>query len=63
VKCSDCGGPAREMTPKVLKAGSTVREPNEALCPGCSSTRVRLVAELDKMPSNLPDIKAKRMVR
>jgi hypothetical protein len=51
------------MTPKVLKAGSTVREPNEALCPGCSSTRVRLVAELDKMPSNLPDIKAKRMVR
>ena len=51
------------MNDKTLRDGSTVREPGEALCPGCSSTRVRLVAQLDALPDNLFDIRAKRMVR
>lgn len=63
VKCSDCEAPSRHMTPKALRAGSTVREPGEGLCPGCSSTRVRLVAELDRIPDNLHDIRAKRAVK
>lgn len=63
MKCSDCQAPAREMTDKVRDEGSTVREPGEGLCPGCSSRRVLMVRELDRMPSNLQDIQAKRMVR
>lgn len=63
VKCSDCGGPARELKPEVLAAGSTVREPGEHLCGSCSSSRTKLVRTLAQIPTALVDIKAKRAPR
>jgi hypothetical protein len=51
------------MTPTTLKRGSVVREPGEMLCSGCRSTRVRMVKELDALPTKIDQIKAKRMVR
>jgi hypothetical protein len=59
--CADCGGPSRPMTEASLKKGSTVREPGEGLCPGCSSSRVLMVRAVDKLPKSLADIKAQRM--
>lgn len=59
--CADCGGAARQTSEKTIKAGSKVREPGEALCAGCSSRRVLMVRAVDKLPSNLADIRAKRM--
>lgn len=61
MKCNDCGFPAREMSEAVLKKGSTVREPGEALCEGCSSRRVLMVRAVVKLPSTLADIRAKRL--
>lgn len=60
VKCNDCGGPARQMSAASRRRGSQVREPNEDLCSGCSSTRVLMVRECERIPNNLVDIKAKR---
>jgi len=59
--CSDCGFPAREMTKAALSKGSSVREPGEALCGGCSSRRVLMVLAVNKLPGSLSDIRAKRM--
>lgn len=61
--CADCGGPGREISEKLLAKGSTVREPGEMLCAGCSSSRTRLVRAVDALPMSLADIRAKRMVR
>lgn len=49
------------MAPKSLAEGSTVREPGEALCEGCSSRRILMVRAVDALPNNLADIRAKRM--
>lgn len=62
VNCSDCGGPCRDMTPAALRKGSSVREPGEGLCPGCSSRRILMVRQVEALPDNLPDIQAKRAV-
>lgn len=59
LKCSDCPAMVR-LNPLTLRKGSSVREPGEPLCPSCSATRIKLVRELDKIPSNLLDIRAKR---
>lgn len=48
------------MSEKALRKGSQVREPGEYLCPGCSSTRVLMVRQCDRLPGNLADIKAMR---
>lgn len=61
--CADCGFPARFMTDAALRKGSKVREPGEALCAGCSSRRVLMVREVDRIPNNLTQIRALRMVR
>lgn len=58
--CSDCGFPARHMTPRALAAGSTVREPGEALCEGCSSRRILMVRAVKAIPDRIADIRAKR---
>ncbi len=50
------------MTERALRAGSSVREPGEGLCPGCSSRRVLMVREVESLPNNLPDIRAKRAI-
>lgn len=59
--CADCGGTPRPTNDKTLAAGSTVREPGEALCAGCSSSRVLMMRAVEKLPNNLADIRAKRM--
>lgn len=41
--------------------GSTVREPGEALCEGCSSRRILMVRAVTRLPSTLADIKAQRL--
>lgn len=61
MKCADCGGPPRPTSDKVLAEGSTVREPGEALCPGCSSRRVLMMRAVMALPGNIADIKAKRL--
>lgn len=61
MKCSDCGFPARQMSPTVLAKGSTVREPGEPLCEGCSSRRVIMVRQCVALPNSLADIRAKRL--
>jgi DNA-directed RNA polymerase subunit RPC12/RpoP len=48
---------------RMLNKGSTVREPGEALCEGCSSRRILMVRAVDALPDNLMDIRAKRMPR
>lgn len=61
VKCSDCGGVPRPIKDSTLNEGSTVREPGERLCAGCSSHRMLMVRAVDKLPTSLADIKAQRM--
>lgn len=61
LRCSDCGGTPRPTSEKVLAAGSKVREPGEALCTGCSSSRVLMMRTVEALPSNIADIKAQRM--
>lgn len=62
VMCNDCDFPSRDMTPSSLAKGSTVREPGEPLCEGCSSRRILMVREVTRLPNNLTEIRAKRMV-
>lgn len=59
-KCSDCGFPARKMSEAVRKKGGMVREPGEALCASCSSSRVLLMRMVDRLPNTLDLIKAMR---
>lgn len=59
--CNDCGGPPRKMTEAALKRGSQVREPGEALCASCSSSRMLMMRAVDRIPKSLADIKAKRL--
>lgn len=61
--CNDCGFPAAFMTEKTLARGSAVREPGEALCSSCTSTRIVIMRSLDKIPNTLTEIRAQRMVR
>lgn len=61
--CADCGFPVSNLTPRTQAKGSAVREPGEAVCKSCTSTRVMLLRQLDRLPSNLPQIQAQRMVR
>ena len=61
VTCNDCGKKARHFSDTGLKRGSSVREPGEALCEGCSSRRCLMVRQLDALPDNLPAIRAQRM--
>lgn len=49
------------MTPATLNKGSSVREPGEALCAGCSSRRTKMVKEVMALPDTLDQIKAMRM--
>lgn len=58
--CSDCGFPTDAINENTLRKGSSVREPGEMLCQGCSSTRVMLVRQLDKIPNTLDQIRALR---
>lgn len=58
--CNDCGYGARMMSDASLRKGSTVREPGEALCEGCSSRRVLMMRAVDALPNNLADIRARR---
>lgn len=59
--CNDCGNDAADISASALARGSMVREPGEPLCPGCSSTRVLMLRAVERLPSNLADIKAKRV--
>lgn len=65
MKCSDCPAMVDEkmLGAKALAKGSSVREPGEALCSGCSSARIILVRKVAKIPDTIDQIKAKRMVR
>lgn len=58
--CADCGFPMKAITKATLNRGSSIREPGEALCPSCTSSRVRMVRELKQIPNSLADIRAKR---
>lgn len=60
--CNDCKIKQAEMGPEALAKGSSVREPGEALCGGCTSSRLMLVRRLKKVPDRLVDIQANRMV-
>lgn len=57
--CSDCGYPALVISAASLSKGSTVREPGESLCGGCSSRRVLMVRAVAALPGNIADIVAK----
>ena len=63
MNCVDCGFPTDHMKPETIAKGSTIREPGEVLCGGCSSRRIIMVRQLDALPSDLSQIKAKRGVR
>lgn len=60
--CADCGYPTDRMKPESVAKGSTIREPGEILCGGCSSRRTILVRKLDELPTDLSVIRARRMV-
>jgi hypothetical protein len=61
--CNDCGFPTTWMTDRAIRKGSSVREPGEAVCASCSSSRTKMVRELDALPNTLDQIKAMRMQR
>lgn len=62
LQCSDCPTDVTGyMTPTALAKGSSIREPGEPLCRGCTSRRIKMVREVDALPRTLADIKAKRM--
>lgn len=62
-RCSDCGFPVTWQGAEAIAKGSSVREPGEALCNSCSSSRTKLVREVDKIPSTIDQIRARRMAR
>ncbi len=49
------------MNEATFRKGSTVREPGEALCEGCSSRRTLMVRAVDRLPTDIDLIRAKRM--
>jgi hypothetical protein len=59
--CADCGYAARPCTATTLNRGSSVREPGEALCAGCSSRRTKMVKEVMDLPGTIDQIKALRV--
>lgn len=59
-QCSDCVAMV-SMAPATIAKGSSVREPGEVLCMSCTATRIKLVREIDKIPSTLLEIRAKRL--
>lgn len=61
--CADCGCKFTTMSLATLAKGSSVREPGEAICQSCTSSRVMLVREVAKIPADITLIQAKRMVR
>lgn len=61
LKCSDCGFTPRVISEAALRKGSMVREPGEALCEGCSSSRTLMMRKVAALPNTLADIRAKRM--
>jgi hypothetical protein len=61
--CGDCGHPTDRIKPENIVLGSDTREPGEVVCGGCASRRSRMVRQLESLPDNLTDIRAKRMVR
>lgn len=63
MKCVDCGFDTGPITERTLRKGSSVRDPGEAVCPSCTSSRVILMRMVDKIPRTLAEIRAKRMVR
>ena len=56
-KCSDCGATVRWQGSAAIERGSSVREPGEALCGSCSSARVQLVRQLDRVPDTIAGIR------
>lgn len=61
--CSDCSSTVHNIGPRALAKGSAIREPGEALCMSCTSTRNLMVRELAKIPKTLRLIQDKRRVR
>jgi DNA-directed RNA polymerase subunit RPC12/RpoP len=61
--CSDCGHKTDRMKPETIAKGSTIREPGEVLCGGCTSRRTIMVRQLEALPTDLSLIRAKRAVR
>lgn len=61
MKCADCEGPSRDMTPKALAQGSSVRDPGEPICEGCSSRRILMVRAVDRLPTDISQIRAMRV--
>lgn len=60
--CVDCGNET-SMSAVALNAGGKNRDPGELICRGCNSSRTILIRRLDKLPSTLHEIRAKKMVR
>lgn len=60
--CADCGNPGTITNEATLARGSAIREPGEMLCPSCTSRRNLMVRQLDRLPDNLPSIRALRSV-
>jgi len=61
-QCSDCGAKVL-INPVTLRRGSSVREPDEALCLTHSAHRSKMVREVTRLPGTLDQIKALRMRR
>lgn len=61
--CSDCDCLVTNMGPDAIAKGSSVREPGEALCASCSAMRCKMVRELNALPNNLGQIRARRIAR
>lgn len=55
--CADCGCTTRLQGQRSINRGSSVRDPGEALCMSCTSKRTKMMRELDRLPSNLHDIR------
>lgn len=51
--CSDCGRTVCITNLRSRDKGSSVREPGEVLCLGCSAYRTKMVRELDAIPGRL----------
>lgn len=62
VKCSDCGKGTVRMKPETIAQAGPNREAGEALCGGCVSRRTLMVRAVEKLPTDLSVIRAKRMV-
>lgn len=60
--CDDCGRETDRMSPAAIAKSSVTRDPGDKLCSGCSSRRVLMVRELDRLPNDLPTIRSRRSI-